>query len=100
LTWKTIVGRKAVDSSLHVEANVEASASVTHTLMRMSRRMILIIINEDDPFNITDDPISTDDDDAELLADQRTPIHCNLSVNCINRTVLVGMSIKPDSNAS
>ena len=42
LTWKTIVVRKAVDSSLHVEANVEARASVTHTLMRTSRRRILV----------------------------------------------------------
>ena len=67
LTWKTIVGRKAVDSSLHVEANVEASASVTHTLMKTSRNPR--IINEDDPFNITDDPHSIGEDDHFNITD-------------------------------
>ena len=57
------------------------------------------ILDEDD-FNITDDPFGTEDDQDEVLADQRLPIDSNLSVNCINRAVLFGTSIKPDSNAS
>jgi len=34
------------------------------------------------------------------MADQRSPIECNWSVNGVNRAVLVDTSIKPDSNAS
>ena len=34
-----------------------------------------------------------------VLDDQCSPIECNSSINCINRAVLVSMSIKPDSNA-
>ena len=57
------------------------------------------ILDEDD-FNITDDPFGTEDDQDEVLADQRLPIDRNLSLNYINRAVLFGTSIKPDSNAS
>jgi len=39
------------------------------------------------------------DDDSEVLADQRA-LEGNWSRKCINRAVLVGTSIKPDSNAS
>ena len=57
------------------------------------------IIDEDDPFNLTND-FHSEDDDAELLTDQRSPIEYNWSVNGVNRAVLVGTSIKPDSDAS
>ena len=58
------------------------------------------ILDEDDFFNIMDDPFGTEDNQEKVLADQCLPIDSNLSVNCINRAVLVGTSIKPDSNAS
>ena len=37
-------------------------------------------------------------DDSEVLADQRA-LEGNWSLKCINRAVLVGTSINPDSNA-
>jgi len=39
------------------------------------------IDEDDDSFNIKDDPFSSEDDEEEVLADQRSPIHCNGSVN-------------------
>jgi len=38
------------------------------------------------------------EDDSEVLADQRA-LEGNWSLKCINRAVLVGTSINPDSNA-
>jgi len=39
------------------------------------------------------------DDDSEVLADQRA-LEGNWSLKCINRAVIVGTSINPDSNVS
>jgi len=78
-----------------VEANVKRNAHIDEDVEEDDPR----ILDEDD-FNITDDPLGTEDDQDEVLADQRLPIDSNLSVNCINRAVLFGTSIKPDSNAS
>jgi len=53
---------------------------------------------EDDPDSSTMD-LDNEDDDAEVLADQCS-LKGNWSLTCINRVVLVGTSITPDSNAS
>jgi len=55
-------------------------------------------VEEDDLDSFTID-LRSEDDDAEVLADQRPPLDGNWSVKCINRAVLVGTSITPDSNA-
>jgi len=39
------------------------------------------------------------EDDSAVLADQRA-LEGNWSLKCINRAVLVGTNINPDSNAS
>jgi hypothetical protein len=43
--------------------------------------------------------VDASDDESEVLADQRN-LEGTWSRKCINRAVLVGTSIKPDSNAS
>ena len=55
-------------------------------------------VEENDPDSFTID-LRIEDDDAEVLADQHLPLDGNWSVKCINREVLVGTSITPDSNA-
>jgi len=57
-------------------------------------------IDEDDEDVKEGHTIIDEDDEEEVLADQSSPIHCNGSLNYINRVVQVGTSIKPDSNVS
>jgi len=55
-------------------------------------------VGEHDAGTVTMD-VDIKDDESEVLADQRT-LEGNWSRKYINRAVLVGTSIKPDSNVS